>query len=368
MMFRLLLSRYLFSHDSRHRGRNIRILVGLVFSMLVLSTVLAVMDYMQEGRFEDLKRVRSFPVVIEGGEENYEELKSEFDSLAIVFAYRTGDGLLRTEKGTTPVEIRYIDDDYEGGVSHNGDVEDGILLPVSLFFDNNRKQSISLSRLEKGNKIRNTVREREYKVDGIYRTALGHSFDDMMVFMSLKDAPEDALWHLAFIPYALSEEKLAQILKERNCGRVVLWKDAEESLYGAMLLEKIVMTVLLSSLFLIVLVEIHRDAVIFASSRRRELGALYLMGTGRRRIVAVFASIGSLLALLGGLLGVLLSAVLLKILPNIMGGLFGAVLYLDVDSLAIILVLVVLVSTILYARAFGRVLRRDAVDAAIREV
>jgi|GEM_PF-1522970 len=368
MMFRFLLSRYLFSHDRRHRGRNIRILVGLVFSMLVLSTVLSVMDYMQKGRFEDLKRVRSFPVVIEGGEEMYEELKREFSSSAIVFPYRTGEGLIRSSRGTTPVEIRYIDEAYEGGISHSGDIEDGILLPVSLFFENERRGSIALSRLEKGNRIRSTVREREYTVDGIYRTALGHSFDDNMVFMSLDAAPEDAVHHLAFIPYALNEEKLAELLRKRGCARVVLWKEAEESLYGAMMLEKSVMTVLLSSLFLIVLVELHRDAVIFASARRKELGALYLMGIGRRRISLLFAAIGSLLALTGGLLGILLSAILLKALPHVMDGLFGAALHLDIISLATILILVVLLSTLLYQNAFRRTLERDAVDAAIREV
>ncbi|MCR5731326.1 MAG: hypothetical protein K6G51_00055, partial [Sphaerochaetaceae bacterium] len=265
-MIGLLFNRYLVSHEPRHRGRNIRILLGLIFSTLVLSTVLSVMDYMQRGRFEDLKSVRSFPIVIEGGEEHYESLIDEFSDRAIVFKYRSGEGLVRKGNETFPVKIRYIDEYYEGGITSTGEVDKGVLLPISLFRKLGSDYEVKLSRLESGNRVRNTIKERSFDVDGLYRSALSSSFDSTMLFMSYESATEECLYHLAFIPVSVGEDELYAELKERSIGNVVLWKEAEESLYGAMLLEKIVMSVLLSSLFLIVLVEINNDANLFAET------------------------------------------------------------------------------------------------------
>ena len=367
-MIGLLFSRYLISHEPRHRSRNIRILLGLVFSTLVLSTVLSVMDYMQEGRFDELKSIRSFPVVIEGGEDMYDELIKEYSDRAIVFRYRTGEGLLRTDGNTLPVLIRYIDDGYAGAMNIVGKLEDGVLLPFSIFRALGSSYEINLSRLESGNRVRNTIRERSFNVDGLYRTALSDSFDSSMLFMSYDSAPTEALYHLAFIPLTIDEDELYEELKDRNIGAVIFWKDAEESLYGAMLLEKIVMLILLSSLFLIVLVEIHNDANLFAQSRKRELGALDLMGVERRYILSIFTLLGSCLALFGSLVGLVLSYGVLKLIPLFSSAFYGDALLLDTASLAVMITLVVLLSALLYFNSFRRVLVNSAVDAAIREV
>ena len=64
-VLRMILFRYLFSRQNRHRGRTVRIMVGLVISSVLMMCILSIMDWLQAGRMDVLRQVRSFPVTVE---------------------------------------------------------------------------------------------------------------------------------------------------------------------------------------------------------------------------------------------------------------------------------------------------------------
>ena len=61
---------YLFSKNGKEASRNIRIALGLIFSTMVLLSVLSVMDHLQNSRFSYIQRIRSFPVVLKNPEQS----------------------------------------------------------------------------------------------------------------------------------------------------------------------------------------------------------------------------------------------------------------------------------------------------------
>ena len=65
-MITYLSSRYSFSPSFKQRDRAIRAVVAFALSLVVVNVVISIMDFLQNGRFEDIREVRSFDIVVEG--------------------------------------------------------------------------------------------------------------------------------------------------------------------------------------------------------------------------------------------------------------------------------------------------------------
>ena len=180
---------YLFSKNGKEASRNIRIALGLIFSTMVLLSVLSVMDHLQNSRFSYIKRIRSFPVVLKNPEKSdTEALKAEFSGLATVFEYRTTEGLLKTGDGEAAVSVRYIGPDYEGGLVTNGGAGEKLLIPYRLYLSAKGRE-VSLTTLEEGKVARIAPKTRTYASYAAFQTALGSEFDLQTVFLPLEAAP-----------------------------------------------------------------------------------------------------------------------------------------------------------------------------------
>ena len=65
-MIPYLSSRYSFSTSFKQRDRAIRAVVAIALSLVVVNVVISIMDFLQNGRFEDIRDVRSFDIDVEG--------------------------------------------------------------------------------------------------------------------------------------------------------------------------------------------------------------------------------------------------------------------------------------------------------------
>lgn len=358
--------RYLFSRTGRNRSRNVRIFLGLTLSMLVMLTVISVMDYLQNNRFEFIKQVRSFPLTVEC--DDYQsacDLASEYSDMAYSFVYRTGEGLLRAGSVTAAVNIRYIDDSYRGGLYISGSIpsEGSILLPYALSRGSGSYEA-EVTTLERGRVARFTQQSRSYPVSGFYTTSLGSEFDSSMVFLPLSAASDDAPSIAAFLVSADAEAELRALLEADSRGTLVTWQEREGSLYGAMQLERIIMQLLLSSLFLIIMVQSIQNASALAKAKRRESVALLLSGVTRGRLRLLFVLCGEILTLSSAAFGTLLSLVLLKALPQLVGTFRSVVFHLPLSLTLGLVLLLSVISAIIYSLALGSTLR----ESDVREV
>lgn len=357
--------RYLFSHSGRNRSRNLRIFLGLTLSVIVMLTVISVMDYLQGSRFTFIRQVRSFPLTVECSDyETALAVAADYSDKAYTFVYRTGEGLLSAGSLNTAVNIRYIDDSYAGGLYLSGSLaEGGILMPYVLIRQSGVYDA-TLTMLEKGRVARFTQKSSTYPVSGYYTTSLGSEFDSTMVFLPVSEASEAAPSIAAFLVSSDAEAELKALLEADGRGTVVTWQEREGSLYGAMQLEKIIMQILLSSLFLIILVQSIQNASSLARAKRRESVALMLCGLTRRRIGVLFVLSGEILVTSAVVLGTVLALVVLKLIPLFVSAFSSVSFSLPVALTVNLLVLLILFSALIYSVCFRGTIR----EGDIREV
>ncbi|MGN1163432.1 MAG: ABC transporter permease [Candidatus Ornithospirochaeta sp.] len=273
-MIFFLSRRYAFSRSERMLSRSVRAIVTIALSLVVVTVVMSVMDFLQNGRFESIRDTRSFDVTVEG--RHKDELALLFPD-AVVFEYGEGEAL--TKDGA--YQVRYISSDYDGGLHlAYGDTQ-SLTVPYSLF----RKSggSVSLSMLKKG-KAATVMKTAEYDVGGIYWTACGSEFDDSMIFLPMETADEAVTFVTAVKNVDADEAK--KVLVEKGYTAVT-WKEMEESLYAAFAMEKAMMYAVLSLLFVIIMVSMKQSIRIFVSSRAKETAELEILGYGKRSILLV---------------------------------------------------------------------------------
>lgn len=294
-MILFLAFRYAFPHSRALRSRSIRIMLTVTLSLVVVTVVMAVMNYLQSSRFDAIRDVRSFDCTIEG--DCADEIKEILPS-RVVFTYGEGEAI--TESGS--YLVRYIDSTYEGGIGYYYGDSSSLLVPYS-FYRLNGWNDVTLSMLKSGKRV-TALKSTDYTISGIYYTALGSEFDDTMLFLPLSDADESVTMKTAV--KGADERDIAK-LKEMGCT-VTRWQDAESSLYGAFLVEKTLMYAVLSLLFIIIAVSIKSSSALFSRSREKEMAELEILGLGRRRTDTV--------ALLSFLIVILLGIILALLLGN----------------------------------------------------
>lgn len=305
--------RYSFSSAPRHRGQVARIILSTALSLAVTLLVMSLMSFLQEGRIDRIKAVQSFDITVEGDHE--EELEALFPD-ASVFLYKEEEALA----GGRAVTVRYIGGDYDGGLRLlSGDLS-SLAVPYSLWFRLEDGKA-SLTSLREGRSGARLPRTDEYKVSGIYSTALGRSFDDSHVFLPLGEDMDGVQTALKG-----AGEGTAGLLRDSGY-EVTEWKERESGLYAAFMLEKTMMLIVLCFLFVIILVSMKSSVRLFYSSKRRERAELEVLGLGRGRISLVF-----LLSFLIVLAAAIASGVLLFfVLRPLAEALTGRFLYYQVS-------------------------------------
>ncbi|MCI7607372.1 MAG: hypothetical protein MSS69_11540 [Spirochaetales bacterium] len=303
-MIPFLSSRYAFSSSYKQRDRAIRAVVAIALSLVVVNVVISIMDFLQNGRFEDIRDVRSFDIVVEG--KHKEELSQYFPG-SILFEYGEGEAL--TSDGA--YNVRYISSDYDGGLKILYGDSSSLMVPYSLFRSSSGK--ITLSMLKKG-KAATTMKNFEYSISGIYWTSVGTEFDQTTLFLPLEEADETVYFLTAIKNVDLKEGE--KILKELGLDYKT-WKEQESSLYAAFFVEKTMMYTVLSLLFVIILVSLRQSVRIFVSSHDKECAELEIMGMGRKKILLMMELSFFLILLLGIVLGLVFGRLALMLVEYI---------------------------------------------------
>lgn len=362
-----LVFRYLLSPSNRHRSRTVRIIIGLAVSTLLMSVTLSVMEYLQSSRFDEVRRVQSFPVTV--------EVDSKDEAEALIAAHPDIPGFIYKEdlalmeaggQGGEGVTVRYIDSGYKGYLltSRQGAVPTyGIMLPFRTH--GTSYADVTLTRLGSGQAARIVPHSSTWHVEGWFQTTLP-DFDASHVFLPLSQAPEDLPWICAFMCAEGQEEALVASIGEAGFDAVPWW-EAESALHGALMLEEAVMTALLSTLYIVVFVQVVQSALMLSRTKRRESVTLYLLGMERWHIVVDFGLVGAIMSVMAAAIGIILSLVVLHFLPYApfvrAGG--DAVFHLPWVTVLVLAALMSVLSFISYAAAFRSNLGKEGVEEAL---
>lgn len=180
-MIPYLALRYSFSSSSHHRLRAVRIALSVALSLAVLMVTVSVMDYLQSGRFDRIRSVRSFDITLDG--EHTGEMRSRYPD-ASVFAYGETEALLNGRAYT----VRFIGSDYDGGMRVVSGSADGLIVPLSLYIMGD--DSAALTMLIEGRNGRMLPAEISYSVSGAFSTELGSAADSSYLFLPYGMMPE----------------------------------------------------------------------------------------------------------------------------------------------------------------------------------
>ncbi len=295
MVLRLAL-RYSFSASNRHRGRVLRIVLSTAFSVAVLISVISVMDYLQGTRLRGVRDVRSFDAVVQG--DVVDELSIRFPD-ASIFPYAEEDALVSGKA----YSIRYIDSSYDGGIEIIGDAS-GIAVPYS--FPSDAVEAVMLSEGQSGAVLPLLSR---YSVTGRYSSALGYEFDSCHMFLPLSSYSGNKT--VTAIKGIGSDD--AKALASEGFP-VTTWKEAEAGLYSALLIEKVMMYLVLSLLFVVILVSLRSSIRIFLGSKRGEMAELLVLGMMAYQINISFVLAFTLILLAGLASGSFLAIILMPLL------------------------------------------------------
>lgn len=303
-MIPFLSSRYAFSKSRGQKSRAIRAVLTIALSLVTVTVVMSIMDFLQNGRFQEIRDVRSFDCIVEG--RHKDELSLLFPQ-AVLFEYGEGEAL--SESGA--YQVRYISSDYDGGIRLLFGEEDGLLVPyvrLSAF-----GPSVNLSMLKKG-KVATTMKTTSYGQSGIYWTKLGKEFDSTMLFLPLEEADESVAFYTAIKGV---EGDDAKRIVEGLGYKATSWKEQESSLYGAFLLEKAMMYGVLSLLFIIIMVSLKQTVRIFIETRAKESAELEIVGLKRSSVLGVTLLAFFIVLFLGMVSGFILGALSLLVIERV---------------------------------------------------
>lgn len=285
--------RYSFSSKGRHRRRSMRTVLTIALSVAVVLSVMAIMDYLQEGRLERIRRVRSFDTVVSG--DACAELRALYPDLS-VFVYGETEALVSGKA----MRIRFIDGSYDGGILMLSGDDSALVLsyPSMLSLDGKEASVMLLSRGRSGMMLPSSFL---VPVSGVYTTEMGREFDTLHAFLPISMMEEGTDVYTAVRGRDVSEEL-------RALGYdAVSWKEAESALYSAFMLEKTMMYLVLFLLFIIIAVSMKQTVRIFYRERCGEIFELMILGMERWRIRASFMLSFLMVLFIGLAAGLLLS-------------------------------------------------------------
>ena len=93
---------------------------------------------------------------------------------------------------------------------------------------------------------------------------------------------------------------------------IISWQQANRALLAALVTEKIGMTIAVGLVTLVALFNILSSMTLLARAKRREIAILRTMGVTARSIMRIFATVGSIIALIGAGIGLSLAPALLS--------------------------------------------------------
>ena len=338
--------RYSFSPSARHSRSSLRIMMSMALSVAVLVSVISVMEYLQDTRLEAIRNVRSFDAVIAGDAED--ELEALFPS-ASVFLYAEEDALV----SGSAVSVRFVGEDYDGGIHVRGETS-GLVVPYSL-----SSSSVSLTMMRRGRSGAMLPSVTEFSPSGSFYSDMGYEFDSCHMFLPLEMYDGSSL----LTAVKGIDDKDAGAIRDLGYS-VTTWKESERALWSALLLEKVMMYLVLSLLFVVILVSEKSSARRFYRTKRREAAGLELLGMERWKVSVSFILSFLIVVLMGLAAGLVLSFLLLPAAEKAIGmlGIRGAVLSFPVPTYLILSGLIILSSVLIVTAERGRDYPEDILE------
>lgn len=158
-----------------------------------------------------------------------------------------------------------------------------------------------------------------FRIDGVFETN-NYEFDSSWVYMSIPSAQfllnlDNRITLLQFMLNDFSEEKTEETWTDiynfnrrmnGGVGFVQTWKDMRSAYFEAIKMEKVTMTIILRIIILVATFNIIATLFMVVTEKTQDIGLLRAIGAGRKNILMLFLSLGTLIGFIGVIAGLLI--------------------------------------------------------------
>lgn len=158
----------------------------------------------------------------------------------------------------------------------------------------------------------NVPKEEDFRIVGIFEIGM-NEYDKNVILMPLNTAqeffnmPQKITKFELFVKDAKNINSTAVALgKTYNTLQVLDWQHADASIFHAVIVEKNVMSLILSIIIIVATFNIISGLTMLTSNKTRDIAILRTMGMNKRSILKIFIYVGSAIGVLGTIVGVII--------------------------------------------------------------
>jgi len=330
--------RYMLS--TRKEKSNLSVILsilGITLGVMALLTVLSVMNGFQQNYISNINDVLSYHLRINRQGESLEpETQEELEMLPRVQSITPFTDIQTLVTGTVsepggalirgiPPEALVKDESLSSHlVLRSGQLD--LTVPRGIILGNELARSLglfpgdtlTLMTLKGSQFSRLGVGQEEFILQGTFRTGY-YEYDSTLGFISLEDARN--IMESRQITYGL---KIDNRMKDRRFRTVLMglpslqdseittWRDYNKAFFNALMMEKIMMILMVSLIFIVVALNIFHSLKRSVAERIEEIALYKAMGAGPWQVRSLFLLQGLLLSTAGTLTGLLSGFLLSK--------------------------------------------------------
>lgn len=305
-------------------------ILGISIGVMTLIAVIAVMNGFQQGFITNINEIRSYHIRIESGQALSEKMEKEILSIKGINAVsQFADaqtiirGLFDNQRGAA---LRAVDERIlhtDSGMAEKLTIKKGA-------FDLSGKQAIVL-----GSELARTLGVRtgdsvnllslagkgyeklspvnlEFHVTGIFQTGY-NEINSTMAFISLNDAslfvPErDFVFGVKLDNHYRDREALSKLKKLSSLEGMYMesWREYNYSFFSALMMEKVMMMLLISLIFIVVAVNIFHSMKRSVVERISEIALMKAVGATPFSVQSIFILEGLIIGVVGSSIGAVL--------------------------------------------------------------
>ena len=377
--------RYAFSKLRRQRLTSVIICLGIAAGIFAMFFIMSLMNGLQSKQIDTLRAVESFDIMITDTKLSSEDVKV-LEGCDSVFEFAETPVLINdlNSSRSTSARIRAYDLSYfdnkrvMGNFSYNPVPEQGISLSYSLGYSLGYVggNNFEITFLRPGKTATIVPYTQSIDVNAFYASSLTE-FNSSTVLTSI-DTYKSILGNknTGLGVFCTSNiDKLANQIKDLDPDAgVQTWKEYNNAVYGALVLEKAIMYVFLSFVFLIICVNLRNSTRRMISSHQVEGAMLRALGYRRNAVRSIFLLQGIIICVIGEFIGTVLGLLAIKNMDGILyliGRISGSSFFVSsmiVPSLSSIEIIVILVAVLLLGFVYTYAGCRKVFRSEIMEV
>ena len=318
--YSLICLRYAFSKYKGQRTTNILIIIGLALGLAAFIVISGIMNSLQSFQIDGLKNIQSFDINVKSAVLTPEDIKridgveSAFeylDTAVLILNKRTGKSMGARVRGLDFDEITNTRLAEYLGIQYNFD-SINLSYTLSNLLGASLNQNLDVTFLTEGNTMRIKADTRTLHVSGFYTSSVSE-FNRNTAFMDLTLLRQFVgsfnVKTAVYVSGNLGRVQKEILLLDPNAV-VVTWKEANNAVYSALLLEKIIMYLFLGFVFVIIGVSLKNSTSRLIRNKSRESAMLRALGLKKSGITFIFLLQGLIILFLSEFLGTILGIII----------------------------------------------------------